>query len=72
MWGSAVLFVGDNGCLLSDYSNHVLLPKDQVRLTTNVPSRLFAKSIGHHNEWIQACKTGSPTTCNFDYSGALS
>ena len=22
-------------------------------------------------EWIRACKTGSPTTCNFDYSGAL-
>ncbi|MFA6564260.1 MAG: hypothetical protein WCV00_20325 [Verrucomicrobiia bacterium] len=22
-------------------------------------------------EWINACKTGGPTTCNFDYSGAL-
>ncbi|MFP6603936.1 MAG: gfo/Idh/MocA family oxidoreductase, partial [Pirellulaceae bacterium] len=30
-----------------------------------------AKSIGHHAEWIKACKDGSPTTCNFDYSGAL-
>ena len=28
-------------------------------------------SIGHHEEWIEACKTGGPTTCNFDYSGAL-
>src|SRR5262249_9076323 len=28
-------------------------------------------SIGHHKEWIEACKTGGPTTCNFDYSGAL-
>ena len=28
-------------------------------------------SIGHHREWIQACKTGGTTTCNFDYSGAL-
>lgn len=24
-----------------------------------------------HREWIAACKTGSPTTCNFDYSGAV-
>ena len=22
-------------------------------------------------EWIKACKDGSPTTCNFGYSGAL-
>ena len=29
-------------------------------------------SIGHYEEWIRACKTGSPTSCNFDYSGALS
>ncbi len=28
-------------------------------------------SIGHHAEWIAACKDGRPTTCNFDYSGAL-
>ena len=28
-------------------------------------------SIGHHREWTEACKTGGPTTCNFDYSGAL-
>jgi len=26
---------------------------------------------GHHQEWLTACKTGSPTTCNFDYSGAV-
>jgi hypothetical protein len=36
------------------------------------PKQTIAKSIGHHAEWIKACKDGSPTTCNFDYSGALS
>ena len=29
------------------------------------------RSPGHYKEWIDACKTGKPTTCNFDYSGAL-
>jgi hypothetical protein len=24
-----------------------------------------------HQEWLNGCKTGSPTLCNFDYSGAL-
>lgn len=35
------------------------------------PDLTIDESIGHHQEWIVACKTGSPTTCNFDYSGAL-
>ena len=29
------------------------------------------KSLGHHAEWIHACKTGEPTTCNFQYAGWL-
>jgi hypothetical protein len=37
----------------------------------SVPARTIPDSIGHHQEWIQACKTGKPTTCNFDYSGPL-
>jgi len=35
------------------------------------PEPFIPKSIGHWKEWIQACKTGQGTTCNFDYSGAL-
>src|SRR5207253_4205743 len=38
-----------------------------------VPPAPFIKdSIGHHNEWVEACKTGGTPTCNFDYSGPLS
>ena len=28
-------------------------------------------SCGHHKEWVVACKTGGPTSCPFDYAGAL-
>ena len=35
------------------------------------PAPYIPASIGHHNEWIQACKTGSPTTCNFAYAAML-
>jgi len=69
-WGSGVLFVGDGGMLLSDYGKHVLLPeetfKDYVR-----PAKTIPDSIGHHQEWVLACKTGRPTTCHFDYAGPL-
>ena len=26
---------------------------------------------GHHKQWVEACKTGSPTGTNFNYAGAL-
>jgi predicted dehydrogenase len=68
--GGGVLFVGKKGMLLSDYNNHVLLPeKDFEGFVPPKPS--IPDSIGHHAEWIDACKTGASTTCNFDYSGAV-
>lgn len=69
-WDSGVLFVGSDGMLLSDYSKHKLLPeekyKDFTRPKPNIPD-----SLGHHKEWLHACKTGAPTTCPFSYSGPL-
>jgi predicted dehydrogenase len=69
-WGAGTLFVGDKGMLLADYDKHVLLPEDQFK-DYQKPEKSIPKSAGHHNEWIRACKEGTPTTCNFDYSGAL-
>ncbi|MCA9271064.1 MAG: gfo/Idh/MocA family oxidoreductase, partial [Planctomycetales bacterium] len=67
---SGVMFVGSKGELLAEYHNYALLPADKFA-DFHPPERTIAPSIGHHAEWIQACKEGGPTTCNFDYSGAL-
>ena len=69
-WGSAVLFIGSQGMLIADYGNHQLLPEAQFA-DFKRPEPFIPDSIGHHREWTEACKTGGPTTCNFDYSGAL-
>lgn len=69
-WGNGALFIGDKGMLLADYGKHVLLPEEQFK-DFKRPEPFIPDSIGHHAEWIRACKTGEPTTCNFDYSGAL-
>ncbi len=69
-WGSAVLFLGEKGMLIADYGKHQLLPEDQFR-DFRRPDPFIPDSIGHHREWTEACKTGGPTTCNFEYSGAL-
>lgn len=69
-WGDGVLFVGDKGMLLANYGRRILLPVEKFKDFTP-PKPTIAKSVGHYKEWVQACKTGGPTTCNFDYSGAL-
>jgi hypothetical protein len=69
-WNSGVLFVGDNGMLLADYGKHTLLPEAKFA-DFKRPDPFIPKSLGHHAEWIHACKTGAPTTCNFEYAGWL-
>jgi predicted dehydrogenase len=69
-WGSGQLFVGAQGMILSNYGEHLLLPADKFA-DFKRPEPFIPASIGHHQEWIHAIKTGGSTTCNFDYSGAL-
>jgi len=69
-WGSGVLFVGDKGMLLADYGKYLLLPENQF-VGFTPPPKTIPDSLGHHKEWLHACKTGAPTTCNFAYSGRL-
>ncbi len=69
-WKSGHLFIGDEGMLLSDYGKHLLLPEDKFK-SFERPKQWIPPSIGHHKEWIRACKTGAPTTCDFAYAGPL-
>jgi predicted dehydrogenase len=69
-WGIGVLFIGDKGKLVADYAKHILLPSKDYREFV-APDIDIEPSLGHYQEWIHACKTGAPTLCNFEYSGAL-
>jgi hypothetical protein len=69
-WGMAILFVGDQGMLLSDYNKHVLLPEEKFK-DFKRPDPFIPASPGHFEEWLIACKTGKPTGSNFDYAAAL-
>lgn len=69
-WSSGQLFVGAKGMILSNYSNHMLLPEGEFDGVAR-PKQWIPKSIGHHNEWVDAIKNDKSTTCNFDYSGSL-
>lgn len=69
-WDSGALFIGDKGMLLADYGKYVLLPEEKFKDHPK-PKDVIPESLGHHREWLHACKTGAPTTCHFEYSGAL-
>jgi predicted dehydrogenase len=69
-WGDGCLFVGDKGMLLASYSKYVLLPeKDFTGFRPPAPT--LPRSPGHYAEWIAACKSGKPTSADFEYSGWL-
>ncbi|MGE3108617.1 MAG: Gfo/Idh/MocA family protein [Phycisphaerales bacterium] len=70
-WGDGNLFVGESGMIIADYGSHRLL-RNGIAVEFTPPAPSIPDSAGHHAEWIAACKTGSPTTCHFGYSGMLS
>ncbi len=67
-----VILKGDKGWLVADYDyKMIMLRGDMTHYESPKKADLIPPSQGHHKEWINACKTGEPTLCNFDYSGAL-
>ena len=68
-----VIFVGDKGKMLVTGwgGEHPRLLPESLDKAYQRPPKTLPRSIGHHNEWIQACKTGSPTRSNFDFAGPL-
>ncbi len=67
---AGVMFGGSKGQLFADYTSFRLFPADKFA-DAKLPEKSIPKSIGHHREWLQACRDGSMTTCNFQYSGGL-
>ena len=68
--GSGVMFIGSEGKMFADYRKYRLFPAEKYA-EFQPPEQTIPASIGHHAEWIKACKEGTPTLCNFDYAGAL-
>jgi predicted dehydrogenase len=64
------LFVGSDGMLIAQYGKHELFPKEKYA-DFQRPPQIIPNSPGHAEEWLTACKTGSPTGTHFGYSGPL-
>jgi predicted dehydrogenase len=64
------LFIGAAGMLLCGFDKHQLLPEEKFK-DLKEPESFLGKSPGFHAEWYEACRGGSPASCNFEYSGPL-
>jgi predicted dehydrogenase len=69
-WESGVLFMGANGMLLADYTRHVTMRDGQFKDYV-APQSINSDFTKHHREWLNAVKTGQPSSSDFSYSGPL-
>lgn len=68
-----VIFVGDKGILLAEGSGAQwprLLPESRMK-EYKQPPKTLPRSPGHYQQWIEACKNGTPTSSNFDVAGPI-
>ena len=71
-WGD--LLVGSKGSIYSDCpwnTRFVLLPKAQYQSIKAGPPQILPVSIGHHREWVEACKGNGKTYSSFEIGGPL-
>jgi predicted dehydrogenase len=74
MGANGHLFIGDKGKILTLRTQarrgYVLIPEARAKAYGDPPRKL-PRSIGHHKEWISACKGGPAAGSNFDWAGPL-
>ena len=71
-WGD--LLAGSKGSIYSDCpwnTRFVLLPKERFVSVKAGPPQTLPASIGHHREWVEACKGNGQTFSGFEIGGPL-
>ena len=71
-WGD--LLVGAKGSIYSDCpwnTRFVLLPKEKLQSIKAGPPQTLPVSVGHHREWVEACKGNGKTFSSFEIGGPL-
>jgi hypothetical protein len=71
-WGD--LLVGSKGSIYSDCpwnTRFGLLPKEKFESFKSGPPQTIRPSVGHHREWVEACKGNGSTFSGFEVGGPL-
>ncbi len=65
-------FVGDKGTMMTGFSGNDprLIPSARMKAYKK-PSQTLPRSIGHHSEWIRACRGGEPAGAEFGFASVV-
>lgn len=66
MGATGELLIGDKGKIM----NGRMIPEVKMQAYKRPPKTL-PRSIGHREEWLEACRGGKPAGSNFDFAGPL-
>ena len=70
-----VMFKGSKGHLVCDFTSRMILPfGDAADMTYYKPrdAKDLTPPVGHfQKQWLNACKNGGKTACDFEYSGNM-
>lgn len=68
-----LLFIGEKGKIMcgAHGADGVRIIPEPAMAAYKRPEKRLPRSIGHHAEWIAACKGGPACGSNFDYAGPL-
>jgi hypothetical protein len=70
--GNGILFVGEKGYITcAGWSGMPRLLPLELHRTYERPPKTLPRVEGHHADWLQACKGGTPACSNFDYGAPL-
>jgi predicted dehydrogenase len=73
--GHGAMFRGSQGYLVSDFDSRLLIPygkgADMSYYHRRPKEALIPDLGGFQQQWINACKTGRDTACDFEYGGTL-
>ena len=73
--GHGAMFKGSKGFLVSDFNNRLVIPygkeADMSYYDRRPVKDLIPEPLAFQEEWVHACKTGAPTSCDFNYNGRM-
>jgi predicted dehydrogenase len=69
---NGLMIVGEKGILTcAGWSGMPRLLPMQLHLDYKRPLKTIPRVAGHHSDWLQACKGGTPACSNFEYGARL-
>jgi hypothetical protein len=69
---NGIYFLGEKGIITSGgWSGMPRLLPQELHRDYKRPPKTIPRVEGHHKDWLQGCKGGTPPCSNFDYAGRL-